>query len=301
MMRRGALRFVRTAHCRYTSAVVSPSTVPRASFLGEDADVDDFNPQPGSGGPLPPKVHQYELGVKRDPGLGTRYTRLGNPIPDAAESASRNAAAGGGGDAPLVLEDVPSGGASSSEPLGYDDEQLAARILEMQVDGQIDEAWQEGPRASAQDVASICELLRELKVDDVTAVNTQQKTGSFDFMVFGTCVGSRHIAIAAWAISEADKNQRIAKPSRQKTDDEWEVVTCGRIVVNLMQAKCRERLSLERKWVLTENTDPMHAARAAVSEGRNVRVHGLWTLTVNLQDLEDYEVDYCKDTLLRQR
>jgi ribosomal silencing factor RsfS len=191
--------------------------------------------------------------------------------------------------------------AEAARALGYDDEQLAAKIIEMEVDGVIDETWQEGPRAHSEDVQSLCSILRDIKVADVVAICTKDKTSSFDYMIFGTCSGARHIGVAAWAISEADRHERVSKPRRRKTDDEWEVVTCGRILVNLMQQGYRERVFLERKWALTENTDPMAFARSPISEGRDLKMHGLWTLTVNLQDLEDFEVDYCKEALLRQR
>ena len=242
-----------------------------------------------------------ELGVMRREDLsGCRLTRLRNKLQsDHTQLPEGGAAPTAEPDDALDVEDEVEPAAASGD-LGYDDERLAQKVLEMEADGILDEAWQDKPAASAEDVVSLCNLLRELKVEDVAAISTKDKTSSFDYMLFGTCAGARHISIAAWAISEADKHERLAKPRRHRSDELWEVVPVGRIVVNLMQRSHREHLSLERKWALTESTDPLAIAHPASSEGRGVRSHGIWTLTVNLQDLEDYEMDYCKDALLRQ-
>ena len=265
------------------------------SLTGSAGDGGDDFVDPGTG----TAPTDAALGVTRKVELeGAYLTRLGevvqvpaqveeNQAEDLFDELERDAAA-----------DVSA--AAPQQPLGFDDDTLAQKVLEMEANGALDEAWQDRPQASPEDVAALCEMLRELKVSDVCAIRTAEKTSSFDFMIFGTCTGSRHIGIAAWAVSEADEQHRVAKPKRRKTDDEWEVVTCGRIVVNLMQQGYRDTANLERKWALTENTDPLAIARSAVSEGRNVKLHGLWTLTLNLQDLEDFEADYCKDALLRQ-
>ncbi|KAG8344246.1 hypothetical protein TRVL_04921 [Trypanosoma vivax] len=187
-----------------------------------------------------------------------------------------------------------------ASPLPYDDERFAEMLLEMEVEGSIDEAWQDGPRAHMEDVVELVEVLRSLKVRDICAINVSEKTSSFDFMIFGTCEGPRHIHLAAWAVQEADSLKRVSKIRRKQVDHTWEVVPVGRTVVNLMQEALREELSLERKWAVTRSMDPLAAANAPVSEGRSVRAHGLWTLTLNLQDLEDFEVDYCKDVLIEQ-
>ncbi|KEG07206.1 hypothetical protein DQ04_10561000 [Trypanosoma grayi] len=184
--------------------------------------------------------------------------------------------------------------------LPYDDEVFAEMLLEMEVEGAIDEAWQDARKAHMEDVVELVEVLRSLKVRDVCAIDVSAKTGNFDYMIFGTCEGPRHIHLSAWAVQEADSLKRVSKIRRKQTDHTWEVVTVGRIIVNLMQDSLREELSLERKWAVTKSMDPLAMANAPVSEGRQVRAHGLWTLTLNLQDLEDFEVDYCKDVLMRQ-
>jgi ribosomal silencing factor RsfS len=185
--------------------------------------------------------------------------------------------------------------------LPFDDEEFAETILAMEVEGALDEAWQDGKKAHLEDVKELVEILREMRVRNIAAIDVSQKTSSFDFIINGTCEGARHIHLAAWAISEADKNKRVAKIPRQKTDHLWEVIPVGRIVVNLMQESYRNEVNLERKWAVTKSMDPLQFAQAPVSEGRHSRAHGLWTLTLNLQDLEDFEVDYCKDVLLSQR
>nr|CCC91047.1 conserved hypothetical protein [Trypanosoma congolense IL3000] len=185
-------------------------------------------------------------------------------------------------------------------PLPYDDEGFAEVLLEMEVEGSIDEVWQDGRKAHMEDVKEIASVLRSMKVWDICAIDVTEKTSNFDYMVFGTCEGPRHVHLAAWAVQEADALKRVSKIKRKQVDHMWEVVPVGRIIVNLMQESLREELSLERKWTVTKSMDPLSMANAAVSEGRSVRAHGLWTLTLNLQDLEDFEVDYCKDVLLAQ-
>jgi ribosomal silencing factor RsfS len=184
--------------------------------------------------------------------------------------------------------------------LPYDDPGFADAILKMEVEGALDDLWQDAPRARIEDVEAIVNIMRELKVRDVVAINTSAKTSSFDYLVVGTCDSLRHISLVAWSVSEADRLQRPTKVKRRKSDDVWDVVTVGRIVVNLMVEGYRNEVNVERKWAVTKSMDPLDHANSPVSEGRLSRMHGLWTLTLNLQDLEDFEVDYCKDVLLRQ-
>lgn len=185
-------------------------------------------------------------------------------------------------------------------PLQFDDDEYAEKILEMEAEGAIEECWQDSRKAYFDDVKEIARILKTMKVRDICCVDTSAKTANFDYIMFGSCEGSRHIHLAAWAVQESDQVHRISKIKRRKTSETWEVVPVGRILVNLMTDELRVSLSLERKWAVTANMDPLQAANASVSEGRYAKAHGLWTLTLNLQDLEDFEVDYCKDTLLKQ-
>ncbi|KPA83254.1 putative mitochondrial hypothetical protein [Leptomonas pyrrhocoris] len=184
--------------------------------------------------------------------------------------------------------------------LPYDDERFAEMLLEMEVNGVIDETWQDANKAYIEDVKEIADILASLKVRDLCCIDVSEKTSNFDYMMFGTCEGARHIHLAAWAAQDADKVHRVSKIKRKQTDELWEVVPLGRIVLNLMVESFREEMTLERKWAVTRAMDPLTAANAPISEGRQVKAHGLWTLTLNLQDLEDFEVDYCKDILMRQ-
>ncbi|TPP43310.1 Oligomerization domain family protein [Leishmania donovani] len=197
-------------------------------------------------------------------------------------------------------EPAEEGRLPSPSRLPYDDERFAEMLLEMEVNGVIDEAWQDAKKARMEDVKEIADILSSLKVRDLCCIDVSEKTSNFDYMMFGTCEGARHIHLAAWAVQDADKVHRISKIKRKQTDELWEVVPVGRIVVNLMVESFREEMTLERKWAVTRSMDPLAAANAPISEGRQVKAHGLWTLTLNLQDLEDFEVDYCKDILMRQ-
>eukprot|EP00796_Vickermania_ingenoplastis_P005960 gene5960-4269_t len=237
------------------------------------------------------------LGVVRNTKAAGQKTRLGLPLtpPKASEQKMDRTLA--------QKEDMASNDVMlcADQDLPFDDETFAEKVLEMEVEGAIDESWQDQRRAYFDDVKEISRILHDLKVRDICCVDTSEKTSSFDYMMFGTCEGTRHIHLASWAVQEADRVHRISKVKRQKTDESWDVVPVGRILVNLMTQSCREDLSLERKWAVTSNMDPLKVANAPVSEGRYAGSHGLWSLTLNLQDLEDFEIDYCKDALLKQR
>lgn len=250
------------------------------------------------------------LGVSRSPPTpsGQEYSRLGVPLaePRAGKPAvretsrsltltDRNILSGAEERARTTPADTEAG------TLPYDDEEFAETILQMEVEGALDETWQDHKKAHLDDVKALVKILNDMRVRDVCAIDVSQKTSSFDYLVVGTCEGPRHIHLAAWAVQEADQLQRVTKISRQQTDHMWEVVPVGRIVVNLMQESYRNEVNVERKWAVTKSMDPLDAANAPASEGRNTKAHGLWTLTLNLQDLEDFEVDYCKDVLLSQR
>lgn len=247
------------------------------------------------------------LGVvrKEEPPAGQELSRFNIPlaVPRRGVAPMRQDSRAISVDVGSDVDESTDEGATLMDPedvLPYDDERFAEKILEMEVDGALDELWQDARKAHIEDVKEISNVLRDLKVRDVCAIDVSQKTSSFDYMIVGTCEGPRHIHIAAWAVQEADKLKRVSKVQRKKTDLLWEVVPVGRIVVNLMQESYRKQVNIERKWVVTKSMDPLQAANAPISEGRQVKAHGLWTLTLNLQDLEDFEVDYCKDVLMSQ-
>lgn len=254
------------------------------------------------------------LGVSRNtsPGMGP-FTRLGltpEPFsPNRGSAFSRNSSQStnslplgslAGEEKEVQVNDLSLVTLSPKESLPFDDEEFAEKLLEIEVEGAIDECWQDEKKAYFEDVKEIAKILEAMKVRNICCVNTSQKTSNFDFIMFGTCEGQRHIHLASWAIQESDQVHRISKVKRKKTDETWEVVPVGRILVNLMTEDLREDLSLERKWAVTSTMDPLQVANAPVSEGRLGKAHGLWSLTLNLQDLEDFEIDYCKDALLKQ-
>lgn len=218
-----------------------------------------------------------------------------------AEHLSDTAAVLGASPSPRDALEEQAGANAEREELPYDDARFAETLLQMEVDGAIDEAWQDSSRkAQLEDVKELAAILRAMKVRDICCIDVSAKTSNFDYMLFGTCEGARHLHLAAWAAQDADRYGASSKIRRQQTDELWEVVPIGRIVLNLMVESYREGVSLERKWAITSSMDPLAAANAPVSEGRQSRAHGLWTLTLNLQDLEDFEADYCKDVLIRQ-
>ena len=264
------------------AAVVAPLGIHRALIPAEDEEISRLGVSVAN--------KRRGLSVARD---GSRAVQLSSELSVAPEEGR---SADGG------VEGEEGGPAAENEeqPLPFDDERLAESILEMEVEGALDEAWQDTAKAHLEDVVALSEILRELKVRDICAIDVSNKTANFDFLLVGTCEGVRHMHLAAWAVQEADKKKRISKVRRQRTDQLWEIVPVGRIIVNLMQEGYREEVNIERKWAVTGNMDPLQTANAPVSEGRQVKAHGLWTLTLNLQDLEDFEVDYCKDVLMSQ-
>ncbi|KAL7702640.1 Ribosomal silencing factor during starvation [Lotmaria passim] len=224
---------------------------------------------------------------------------------ESTQHTTADGSRNGGAALEVAVQDAEAdadGGGRLPDPthLPYDDERFAEMLLEMEVNGVIDETWQNANKAHVEDVKEIADILASLKVRDICCIDVSEKTSNFDYMMFGTCEGARHIHLAAWAAQDADKVHRISKIKRKQMDELWEVVPIGRIVLNLMVESFREEMSLERKWAVTRSMDPLAAANAPISEGRQVKAHGLWTLTLNLQDLEDFEVDYCKDILMRQ-
>lgn len=260
-------------------------------------------------------AEQELLGIVRLPDLpeGTRTSRLNKIIEhDPAPRGGSRAASQAVPEIDEVTELLASeesdkehgargGSREANNSLPYDDQNFAENILKMDVDGVLDETWQdERNQAKVEDVAAIVDVLRDARCRDICAIDVRAKTSSFDFIVVATCESQRHMTLAGWAVSDADKWQRASKVSRRKADPLWDVVPIGRILVNLMMESYRNDVTVERKWVVTKTMDPLAAAHSTVSESRQLRMHGLWTLTMNLQDLSDFEVDYCKDVLLEQ-
>lgn len=316
-MRRCLLRLCQGAK---PPAVVGAGGAARFPLTRDNDDADDFVPleEPAAAATDELLNAPDTAGVVRHAGLEDKpYSRLGIPIDFRPTVVPSEGSDRGKLDIEKLpadadpaealfeeLEREPKDDGTGRIHLGldalYDDPKFAEQLLEMEASGAIDEAWQDGNKASLEDVQAIAAVLREMKCTDVAAVDVSGKTSSFDYIMFATCAASRHLGLAAWAVSESDKLARLSKPKRQRTDDLWEVVPVGRILVNLMVESYRDQMKLERKWAVSENMDPLDAARGVVSEGRMARVHGLWALTVNLQDLEDFEADYCKDMLLSQ-
>nr|6YXY_EI Chain EI, MALSU1 [Trypanosoma brucei brucei] len=285
-----------------TPPPLPPSNGGESDFV--DLQLDDLTNALGSASARREVGDSSELGVVRENDIpeGQVFSRLNIPISSHQEEQRTNSRSALRVSASDTLEETIQQPTStgSKQPLPYDDERFADMLLEMEVEGSLDETWQDGRKAYIEDVKEILEVLRSLKVRDICAIDVSNKTSNFDYMLFGTCEGPRHIHLAAWAVQEADALKRVCKIRRKQVDHTWEVVPVGRIIVNLMQESLREELSLERKWAVTKCMDPLSVANAPVSEGRSVKAHGLWTLTLNLQDLEDFEVDYCKDVLLTQ-
>ncbi|KNH06378.1 iojap family protein [Perkinsela sp. CCAP 1560/4] len=187
-----------------------------------------------------------------------------------------------------------------SVSLPFDDAKKAEDVIEMGIEGQIAHNWQDTRTAHAEDIEPLVACLKRHKAWDIAVVDAKQKTYAFDYLIFASCRGTRHINLVSWAIQEIDRNVNISKIKRRLNETEWEPIPVGRIIVNLMTEKYRRKANFERKWALTSSMNPLDFCHHAVSEGRGISSHGLWSLTLNIQDLEDYENDYCRETLLRQ-
>ena len=254
------------------------------------------------------------LGIERLPDIpeGTRFSRLNKVV--VTEPVGRSSTSRAASTAPPAMDEITEllseemdesargadGAHHAAESLPFEDPNFAENILRMDVEGALDDTWQDAAEAKVEDVEAIVGVLNDSRVRDLTVIDVRAKTSNFDFIIVATCDSQRHMTMAAWAVSEADKWQRVAKVSRRKADELWDVVPVGRILVNLMMESYRNEVNIERKWAVTRSMDPVATAHATVSESRQLRQHGLWTLTMNLQDLEDFEVDYCKDVLLSQ-
>ena len=188
----------------------------------------------------------------------------------------------------------------SPSGLPFEDGRMAEGVLEMDVEGQIGACWQDTATAYGEDVEGLLKVLQETQAWDPVVVCTKDKTYAFDYIVFASCHGARHISLVSWGLQEANRFVGLARANKRLRDTEWEPIPVGRIVVNLMTEEFRKRAQFERKWILTSSCDPLDFCHNAVCEGRGIASHGLWSLTLNLQDLEDYEIDYCREALLRQ-
>ena len=315
-----------TAH--WERAVASPTPLSRRSLLPEGDEEDDFvfaGPPGTSATPANQLTTADVLAVMREPDVPedqefTRFALAKRRENFRRGEAARRERSRKGDLDPVetteitVLNDLLASEESdycggykatdavpASEALPFDDSSFAETILKMEVDGQIDHVWQDTKKAHVEDVEELFDILRQMKVSDIVTIDVSQKTSCFDYIIVGTCEGARHINLASWAVSEADRFQSVAKMKRRKADELWEAVPVGRILVNLMQAAYREQVQVERKWAVARTMDPLNAAHPMVMEGRHVKQHGLWSLTVNLRDLQDFEVDYCKELLLGQR
>jgi len=239
-------------------------------------------------------------GTEFTPGLGTavKVPRKGLPL---KRENSRELETTTDGIPKEELSPPPSlEGLGTMGELPFDAARMADAVLEMEVEGQIDYNWQECGTAYQEDVEALMKVIVENEGKNIVVICTKDKTFAFDYVIFVTCNGSRHINVVSWALDEANKYLATRKTSKRLMDTEWEPIPVGRIVVNLMTEEFRKRANFERKWALAVSMDPLNFCNNAVSEGRGIGTHGLWTLTLNLQDLEDFETDYCRDALLRQ-
>lgn len=83
---------------------------------------------------------------------------------------------------------------------------------------------------------------------DLTVLPVErQSSGLFSHMVIVTALSSRHVAALAARTLKALKNGGYQKPSLEASDD-WTLIDCGAIVVQIMQEEARQHYRLEELW-----------------------------------------------------
>ena len=121
-----------------------------------------------------------------------KYSRLGQPIRRNEQEDILKPMNKAKADDRSELTSVP------RIQLPFDDARKAEDVLEMDIDGKIDETWQDSRAACIEDVDLLVECLKKNKAWDVTVVNAQNKKSVFDFLIFASCHGTRHINLVSW-------------------------------------------------------------------------------------------------------
>ncbi|MCL1812376.1 MAG: ribosome silencing factor [Treponema sp.] len=114
---------------------------------------------------------------------------------------------------------------------------------------------QDSPKIpGVEEVLAICKLLEEHKGVNVTALDLRKLNLWTDFFVIATVSSSTHLQGLLRHIKDfaGDQGLNIRRRTQQEknvlTDNSWNLVDMGTVVVHLMTAQSREFYELEVLW-----------------------------------------------------
>jgi len=102
----------------------------------------------------------------------------------------------------------------------------------------------------AGQAASLAQLLKEHKGQDVSMLDLREINNWTDFFLIATVSSIAHMDGLERHVKEfcAEKEMDILGRSRKSADDEWRLIDLGSIIVHLMTSRAREFYELERLW-----------------------------------------------------
>eukprot|EP01122_Echinamoeba_exundans_P014518 TRINITY_DN6598_c0_g1_i1.p1 TRINITY_DN6598_c0_g1~~TRINITY_DN6598_c0_g1_i1.p1 ORF type:complete len:541 (+),score=177.46 TRINITY_DN6598_c0_g1_i1:565-2187(+) len=114
----------------------------------------------------------------------------------------------------------------------------------------------------------IVKLLKEEGGRDIVAIDVSKKTNWVNSMIVVTGMVSRHNVALANKIRSEMKNGGLVKSTKieRNEDDEWIIVNCGSLIVEIMTEEQRAALDLERLWVLKQDEIEALAADTEATE-----------------------------------
>jgi ribosome-associated protein len=103
----------------------------------------------------------------------------------------------------------------------------------------------------SKNATALCALLKEHKGGDVTLIDLQEISMWTDFFIIATTTSGAHQSGLERHIKEYAKehNIEILRRGRQrKSNDDWQLIDLGNIVIHLMTESARSFYELERLW-----------------------------------------------------
>lgn len=104
-------------------------------------------------------------------------------------------------------------------------------------------------------MGAIVKLLREEGGRDIVAVDVSRKTNWMNGIIIVTGMVSRHNVALANKLRAELRSAGLIKSVKieRNEDDDWIIVNCGTLVVQILSEEQRAALDLERLWVLKQD------------------------------------------------
>ena len=95
----------------------------------------------------------------------------------------------------------------------------------------------------------VIDALDELKAEDVTVLDVEDKTSMTDWIIIASGSSSRHVkSISNNVIVAAKEADRSPLGVEGETEGEWVLVDLGDVIVHVMQRQVREYYDMESLW-----------------------------------------------------